>query len=130
MHSNSKVLFIVEVALSSALATIQGLLDYPIAFTLVGLSAITSKSVHKFAKQNKKFKTLSFITLGCFIGSFARLIIHILSAMIYFGTEAPANQAIWVYAVIYNASYVLPSFVLSVAVIFVLVQARKEIIST
>ncbi|MEY8764248.1 MULTISPECIES: energy-coupled thiamine transporter ThiT [Clostridium] len=183
MRSKSKVLFIVEVALFSALASIldlfsfkawgqggsislqmvpifimsfrwgwrgglstglvfgllqlitgyvinpiQGLLDYPIAFTLVGLSAITAKSVYKSAKQKNKFRMFSFITLGCFVGSFARLIIHIISAMIYFGAGAPKNQAVWVYAIIYNTSYVFPSFVFSVILISILVQAREEII--
>lgn len=108
---------------------IQGILDYPIAFALVGLSAITAQYVHQSLRQNKKIKAFIFIAIGCFIGSCARLIIHILSAVIFFSAFAPENQSVWLYAVTYNASYVIPSCVVSIIVILALVKINANIIT-
>ena len=106
----------------------QALLDYPLAFTAVGCAAITTQPIKRSLANNHKTKMILFMLLGCFIGSFARLISHNLSAMIYFGASAPANQPVWLYATIYNVSYILPSFVLSALVLILLIQTRTQII--
>lgn len=106
----------------------QALLDYPLAFIAVGCSAITANFVRKSVEQKNKTKTVLYITLGCLVGSFLRLIFHNLSAMIYFGASAPAGQPVWLYATIYNVSYIFPSFVLSVLLILLLIQTRMQII--
>lgn len=107
---------------------IQGLLDYPIAFTMVGFSAIFSYQIKK-AVQLKKGKQINFlIVIACLIGSLLRLSIHILSAAIFFGANVPENQPVWLYSTIYNASYVLPSFVLSAIVILIIVKVNSRFI--
>ncbi|MGX7197975.1 energy-coupled thiamine transporter ThiT [Enterococcus olivae] len=105
----------------------QALLDYPLAFTAVGCSALTANLIRKAVEQKSQTKAVVYITLGCLTGSFLRLVFHNLSAMIYFGASAPADQPVWLYATIYNVSYILPSFILSVLLLLILVQARNSI---
>lgn len=102
----------------------QAVLDYPLAFTVVGCSAITTIHIKKSVEQKNRAKTVLYVTLGCLVGSFLRLVFHNLSAMIYFGASAPADQPVWLYATIYNSSYIFPSFVLSV----LLIQTRMQMI--
>lgn len=107
---------------------VQGILDYPAAFTLVGLSAVTAGTVRRSLGKNSKIRLFLSIAIGCFTGSCARLMIHILSAVIFFGAFAPEGQSVWSYAVIYNASYVLPSCAVSVIVLFLLIQVYADMI--
>ncbi|MED2799758.1 energy-coupled thiamine transporter ThiT [Bacillus thuringiensis] len=106
----------------------QGLLDYPVAFTLVGFAAVTAKSVRKAAYENNQTKFIAFLFIGALIGSIGRLAAHFFSATIFFGAAAPAGQAIWIYSLIYNSSYVIPSFILSITIIIILFSARPKLI--
>ena len=75
---------------------IQILLDYPIAFGLLGFSGIA-------------VGTIPGILLGCFF----RFIAHVTSGIVFFGTYAPEGTSIWVYSAAYNASYLIPDAILA-----------------
>lgn len=107
---------------------IQGLLDYPVAFTVVGFSALFWHQIKK-SVELKKTKYLNFyIVVACLLGSLLRLAVHIISAVIFFGASVPSDQSVLLYASIYNASYVLPSFLISSVVILMLVKINRHII--
>lgn len=106
----------------------QALLDYPVAFTLVGLSAITANSAHKSAQRDNRRKLTVQIILGVFIGSFGRFLAHFFAAFIFFGSSAPAGQPIWLYSLIYNGSYMLPSFIINAVLIVFLLLTRINLI--
>ena len=54
---------------------------------------------------------LPFVALG----GAGRLAAHWLSGMVFFAQNAPQGQPVWLYSLIYNASYLLPSLVISAA---------------
>lgn len=107
---------------------IQGLLDYPVAFTLVGSAAITSRLVNKAVYEKNNIKFIGFLFIGALIGSINRLVVHFLSAIIFFGSVVPSGQSIWIYSLIYNSSYVIPSFIVSIIIIIILFSAQPKII--
>jgi thiamine transporter len=84
-------------------------LDYLLAFGLVGLSGFVFSI-------NKESRPL-FIG-GIFVGSFLRFLMHYLSGVILFGEFAPEGTPAALYSLIYNGSYMLPSFILLAVVGF------------
>lgn len=87
----------------------QFLLDYPVAYGLVGLSGLGSRVWSAHAARGRFGKGDSFVLPFLVLGAMARLAAHWLSGLIFFGANAPAGQPIWLYSLVYNASYLLPS---------------------
>lgn len=80
---------------------IQFLLDYPLAFGMVGLLSGILRD---------KLKALPAFALGVLIAVVARYLCHLISGAVYFG-EYAADYGFsnpWVYSLAYNALYVFP----------------------
>ena len=69
----------------------QVLLDYPLAFTMIGLAGLPKK--------------LSLLPVGTIIGGFARFVVHTVSGFLFF-SEVLNGSAFWASAV-YNGWYML-----------------------
>lgn len=80
---------------------VQFLLDYPLAFGLLGGLA---------GAFRKPF------WLGILLGGLGRLFCHFLSGVIFFSSYAPPGWNVWLYSLAYNASYMLPEIVISTMV--------------
>ncbi|MCX7843560.1 MAG: energy-coupled thiamine transporter ThiT [Clostridia bacterium] len=78
----------------------QFLLDYPIAFSLLGLAGL--------------FRTNLFA--GAVVGAFGRLLIHFLSGVLFFG-EYAQGQNVFIYSLVYNSSYILPDMLICLGVL-------------
>lgn len=81
----------------------QMLLDYPIAFAMVGLAGMFSQS------ENRALG----LTVGVVLGSVGRFIAAVLSGVVFFA-EYAGDQNPWVYSIGYNASYMLPECIICV----------------
>jgi thiamine transporter len=79
---------------------IQLILDYPLAFSLLGLSGL--------------FPNIP--ALGIAIGALGRLLSHIISGVIYFASYAPKGMNPWVYSITYNVTYVVPDAILALVI--------------
>lgn len=91
----------------------QAFLDYPLAYMLVGLAGLVPLKL----KENSKLKVYSSIFLAVLLGGLGRFISHLLSGVIFFGQYAPEGQNPWIYSTIYNASYIIPSILISYIII-------------
>jgi len=78
-------------------------LDYLLAFGLVGLSGFV------FA-INKESRPIFLV--GILLGSFMRFFMHYLSGVLLFGEFAPEGTPAALYSLLYNGSYMLPSYLL------------------
>jgi thiamine transporter len=89
---------------------IQFLLDYGVAYGLVGLAGIGAASWKRlFASGRPWFAGIAIALPACLLGVVARFAAHFVSGIVYFGQYAPAGQPVWLYSLIYNASYMVPS---------------------
>lgn len=79
---------------------IQLLLDYPVAFAMIGLCG--------FFGKNK--------ILGIVVGLMGRFLMHFISGIIYFSSYAPEGWNPAYYSFIYNISYILPEIIISIVV--------------
>jgi thiamine transporter len=84
----------------------QILLDYPMAFGALGLAGI--------------FKDRPVFGVG--VGMTGRFVCHFISGVIFFGQYAWAGWDPISYSAVYNASYLVPEFIISAVVIFTLLK--------
>ena len=92
---------------------IQFLLDYPLAYAMLGMTGFALRGGYtSFDHQTRglRWKVAIWIVLG----NALRFMPHYLSGIIFFGDFAPEGQPVWLYALIYNASYILPETLIGV----------------
>jgi thiamine transporter len=106
---------------------VQVIIDYVIAYTLVGTAGIFSRKV----KNTEDTGKLYYVIIGIALGGFLRTIAHIISGEIYFGQFAPEGLDTLAWSVIYNMGYMIPSMILSaIGVIVLLKRFPNEILKT
>ena len=86
----------------------QVLLDYPIAFGLLGVAGFFQKSPF----------------IGATLGITGRFIAHFLSGIIFFADYAPEGMPVAAYSVIYNGGYLLVELVISIYIIYLLQKSK------
>ncbi len=90
------------------------LLDYVLAFGLVGLAG--------FFRKN-----LPNALLGTTLGVMGRFLSSLVSGAVLFGSYAPAGQNPWVYSLVYQATYLIPELVICLVMVGVLFSKAKRI---
>lgn len=87
---------------------IQLILDYPLAFAVLGLVGFFQK----------------YAVVGVAVGGFGRFICHFISGIVYFSDYAPEGMSPVVYSAIYNGTYVIPSIIICAIIIVILQKSR------
>jgi thiamine transporter len=85
---------------------IQVLLDYPLAFGVLGLAGLFVK----------------YPLIGVGVGIGGRFIAHFLSGVIFFAEYAPEGMSPLLYSAIYNGSYLLGEFIVSAIIMYIIVS--------
>ncbi len=101
----------------------QVLLDYPLAFGALGLSGLVKYRPGKWEGASS-MKSRSFLVpmLGPVIGIGGRFICHFASGIIFFSSYAPLGENPAVYSALYNGAFLLPEFVITEFILFLLLQ--------
>ena len=108
---------------------VQGLIDYGVAFSVIGLAGVFAKQIKRSLEANQRGKWMTYVVIGTFLGSALRYLAHVYSGIVFFGEFAPEDTPAAVYSLLYNGSYMLPSFIVSaILVILILSTAPKKII--
>jgi thiamine transporter len=87
---------------------VQGLLDYPIAFAALGLAGM--------------FRKYPLIGVGA--GITGRFLAHFASGIWFFSEYAPTGTHPVVYSAVYNGSYLVVEFIISVVIMYIIVKRR------
>ena len=90
-------------------------LDYLVAFAIVGLADL-------FARPFRRKKLVGYC-FGAVAVCLIRFLSSFLSGVILWGSYAPDGMNVWVYSLIYNASYMLPNAILTGILTFVICVA-------
>ena len=90
---------------------IQGLLDYPLAFASLSLAGLF-----------KKIRVVGPL-MGTALGIFARFICSFLSGLLFF-VENPFSTEGMIASAVYNGIYLVPEFVITVIVLYVLLGTK------
>ena len=86
----------------------QLILDYPLAFGLLGLAGF--------------FRNTPL--LGVVVGVTARFCSHFVSGFLFFASFAPAGMSAYEYSAIYNGSFLLPELVITTIIMFGLMRLK------
>jgi thiamine transporter len=89
---------------------LQLLLDYPLAFGVLGLAGLFKPTVRG-------------AVLGATVAVLARFVCHFLSGVVFFASYAPEGWNPYIYSAAYNAAYLVPSLLIAIAVVVVLMKA-------
>jgi thiamine transporter len=92
---------------------VQLLLDYPLAFGVLGLAGLFKPTVRG-------------AVLGATVAVLARFFCHFLSGVVFFASNAAGTGLNpYVYSAAYNAAYLAPSLVIAIVVVVVLLKALE-----
>lgn len=94
---------------------IQLVLDYPLAFALLGLSGVFKPMIMK-KLSNPSVEASFYAVLAVMLGFFGRYICHVLSGVVFFG-EYAGDQNVWLYSFVYNSTYLVPDMIVA-AILF------------
>ena len=108
---------------------VQGLLDYLIAYTVVGFAGLVFKYTKGEKMGKRDIKTSTLIIAGVLFGSILRFIAHFIAGIVFFGSGAAVGQSVVVFSLLYNLSYMLPSVIVcGVVVLLLFAGAPKTIL--
>ncbi|MEC1524110.1 energy-coupled thiamine transporter ThiT [Neobacillus niacini] len=105
---------------------LQGIIDYGIAFSVVGLAGVFATKVKDSLSNNNRRKWITFVLMGTFLGSALRYLAHVYSGIVFFGEYAPEGQPAAVYSLIYNGTYMLPSFIVCAIIVILIISAAPK----
>jgi thiamine transporter len=98
-------------------AFIQIGLDYWLAYPLTGFAGVMFRAFQK--GETKKQKILALV-IGSVIGGFLKYLCHFLSGVIFWPDDLWGVGGSVAYSLLYNGAYMLPSIILSTALLIVL----------
>jgi len=97
----------------------QFLLDYPVAFGAVGLAGI-------FKLDGGKLKIILAVFLGCLL----RFLSHFISGIVFFKAFAPKASNPWIYSLVYNSTFMIPTLIVCFILVPPLVKLLSKIMLT
>ncbi len=94
---------------------VQFIFDYIFAYTVIGVSGITA-----YRLSEKK------IVFGVLIGITGRFLMHFIAGVVFFA-EYAEGQPVIRYSLIYNATYLLPTLILSIFLLLTIFEINDDI---
>jgi len=107
---------------------LQAILDYPVAFTVLGLAGLFAPAAQAALKNKNMKRFIGMVTIGVLIGITLRFVAHYFAGVVFFGSAIETMNA-WIYSLVYNASYLLPSFVLNVLAVSFLFRKSPHLLA-
>lgn len=101
---------------------IQILLEYPIAFGCLGLAGMFSNSLTN-VKEINYFKVVSSVLVAIS----GRFMCHFLAGLIFFKDTLPEGISPWISSASYQATYLVPEFVISAVLLSLLWRPLSRI---
>ncbi|EKN66827.1 energy-coupled thiamine transporter ThiT [Schinkia azotoformans] len=105
---------------------IQGLLDYFIAFIVIGLAGVFMKQIQHAINEHSKSKVTAYVIAGTLLGSVLRYVAHVIGGIVFFGEYAPSGTPVALYSLLYNGTYMLPAFILSAIFVSLLINTAPK----
>ncbi|EHM10632.1 putative proton-coupled thiamine transporter YuaJ [Thermanaerovibrio velox DSM 12556] len=91
---------------------LQAVLDYPLAFGILGAAGLKDRGLGLILSM----ALAGLLRLGC----------HVLSGVLFFASFAPKGANVWAYSLTYNATFLVPSLAISMALAIPLARRLKN----
>jgi len=106
----------------------QALIEYGLAYTVLGFAGIFAIPLQQAAKNKEKAKVLRYIVIGVLIGGAARFLMHFLAGVIFFADATPEGQPAWIYSIVYNSTYMIPALLICMIVTYFLFSRQQSVL--
>ena len=105
----------------------QWVLDYPLAFALVGLAGLASRRWHRLSAEGYAGRALwTALVPGVAVGALGRYVSHVVSGLVFFSSYAvEAGQAPLIYSLVYNSFVLVSAVACGMIAAVVLPQLRR-----
>lgn len=107
-------------------APIQLLLDYPVAFAMLGVAGFGSAGWKRLVAADRMAAAEAYAVPWMILGASARFMSHFVSGIVFFGQNAPKGQPVWIYSALYNLSYIVPSLIMCVVAALLLLPILER----
>lgn len=102
---------------ASILHPVQALIEYLIAFAVIGVAGFFAPRVQEYLMTQHKGKALGTVILALFAGTFVRYFFHFIAGYVYWGSYAPEGMSpVW-YSFVINGTTGVLTFILCVIVL-------------
>ncbi|RAK08106.1 thiamine transporter [Halanaerobium saccharolyticum] len=98
---------------------VQLIMDYPLPYMVLGVAGMFKIRKDKIIQPLKMFWAVV-------VASALRLIVHIISGVIFFSSYAPEGQNVWVYSTVYNATFLIPTTIVTYIVLIMVMKALEN----
>ncbi|MDL4842186.1 energy-coupled thiamine transporter ThiT [Aquibacillus rhizosphaerae] len=106
---------------------VQGFIDYALAFTVIGFAGLFAAKVQQNLKSEDRSAFIINITFGVLLACVLRFIAHFIAGIVFFESLIDGMN-IWMYSLVYNGSYLIPSFILNTIIVAFLFNKRPRLI--
>ena len=105
---------------------LQGFVEYPLAFGVVGLVGLGSVKVKRSIERGSN--ALGLILLYSAIGFFAKYFFHFIAGGIYWGSYAPKGMNPWLYSLAINGGSFIANMIMMLVLGVILNRIFKQLI--
>ena len=110
---------------------IQVMLDYVLAYTVVGLVGVFAGSYKKSETMGKK---IFYIIIGTVIAGLLKYACHVIAGGVFWlgdGSDGfwGASNDTWLYSFVYNGAYMIPNIVLSTTIMVIIARFYPNLLN-
>ncbi|UQS84199.1 energy-coupled thiamine transporter ThiT [Bombilactobacillus thymidiniphilus] len=105
----------------------QGILEYPVAFGLLGIAGLWSAAIKKRVQQHKNIYGL--LLVSGITALLAKYLIHFFAGVLVWGSFAPKSMNPWVYSLIINGGSALATLLFVIIVVGLLQKTIARFIN-
>lgn len=99
-----------------AIHPLQAILDYPLAFLLLGVAGAFQGLYHK------KDGSWWVVAIATVVGFLGRFICHFIAGVVYFSQYAPENMSVVWYTIVYAGTHLVPTTILTIVISLALLK--------
>lgn len=111
----------------SLLNPVQIILEYPVAFGIVGVIGVTGVYVRNSLHAGKTNQAVFGAVSGFIIGDFLKYLCHYFAGVFFWGSYAPKGQSAWIYSLVINGGSFIANLIMGVIVFALLVRVTPQL---
>ncbi|AYC30260.1 energy-coupled thiamine transporter ThiT [Paenisporosarcina cavernae] len=112
--------------LSFEFVILQVVLEYIVAFMVIGLAGVMKNRFDEGFEEGSKGKMIGAVIVGVIFAGAIRYVIHVIAGYFFWGMYAEGNALI--YSAVYNATYMIPLVLLTGIVCGLLFAAAPRLL--
>ncbi|WP_300409777.1 energy-coupled thiamine transporter ThiT [Lagierella sp.] len=100
---------------------LQFILDYPLAYAMLGLTGLFSNKLENNGKVN-----YAVLILGTVVATLLRMLSAVISGVVYFSEYLPKDKPFFIGSLIYNGTYTIPNMIIAIILIIIIYPRVKD----